>query len=124
MEAEPMPVRAAVDIGPVVEDAAGRIVSRELLGIGARVGRCHQDPREFREWASVWFVKHVDAVTDTLTPIALASGVDPATARPAAETYCRASLDELLADPVGVLAAWRLGKPARVATIIRSYLEA
>jgi HK97 family phage portal protein len=95
-----------------VEDAAARVVGRELAAIQGKPGqkgaaaRYAKDPSAWRAWAEDYYGRHVMVVATTLH-------VEEDSAR----NYCEAQLRALLAGGLAVVQAWEKEAVPRLAAL-------
>ena len=109
----------AVDLSPLIEDAAERIVSAEVRALVARAGKAAEDRGKFNTWVAAWYEKHTAYVVKTLEPI-----TGTGFAERWALEYCMGDSAVLqVADPVSVIEEWKTMKAAVVAKQIKEALS-
>lgn len=86
-------------LGPIIDDAADRIVRREVQGIGARASKASKDREEFNEWAAGWYGKHALYMMETLEPLHEVTGGGLRLSLLAfCQQYCQEILGEITAS--------------------------
>jgi HK97 family phage portal protein len=110
--------RPAIDLAPLIADAAARIVAREIIGLNARIDKASKDPAGYFAWAVTWFEGHRDYAAKTITPLVTASQSDLDTSAWSAE-YCSATVQEFASkEPAAVLKDWETTKAGKLAATI------
>jgi len=108
----------------LLEDAATRITTREILGIQARSGKADQDKARWCAWVAEFYDRHESYMAKTLAPLALAwfraSGVqlDVEEFVGAWCGVCRGQIQRAESVP-DVLTDWRRGHAATLETELK-----
>jgi len=120
---EPIAQRPAVDLTPLIADAADRIVKAEVEKLSQRVDKAAADPVKFFQFAQSWFDKsHRSYVVKVIGPILAADGrgLD---ADAFATEYIDAAVQEFASkEPGELIEDWKCNKAARVAAIMERKL--
>lgn len=117
------PMRPAVDLKPLIADAAERIVSREIIGLNARIDKAGKDPAAYFAWAAEWFGKHQEYVGKALSPLFTAAGLDAEQAASCATEYCDQTVQEFARKkPQATLDEWQSTKAGRLAATLEDKL--
>lgn len=117
----PLPVvetKPAIDLAPLIADAASRIVAREIIGLNARIDKAAKDPAGYFAWAVTWFEGHRDYAAKAIMPLVQASASALDTSAWSAE-YCSATVQEFASrEPSAVLKDWETTKAGKLAATI------
>jgi hypothetical protein len=124
VESQPVePMRPAIDLKPLIHDAAARIVAREILGLNARIGKASSDPAAYFAWAAEWFGKHQDYTAKAIAPLLTAAKYDTDTPEMCAARYCDLSVQEFASkEPTVILREWNETKANRLACMLEEML--
>jgi hypothetical protein len=110
--------RPAIDLAPLIADAATRIVEREVSSLSRRVAKADADPAAYFAWAVTWFEGHRDYTAKAIAPLVTASASDLDTSAWSAE-YCSATVQEFASkEPAAVLKDWEATKAHKLAATI------
>lgn len=91
---KPAPDRLAAR--SLIEDAAGRLLTKEAKAAARAIKKHAGNPAELRSWAETWFAGHKTLVTKVIAPAIRAAGLDTAPDEYAAH-HCAESIRHLLA---------------------------
>ena len=114
----------AVDLSPLVRDAAERIVTREVEHLGRRAVKAATNRAAWNVWAVSWYESHARYVAEVITPIVDAAGCHEFDPVPWSMEYCEAEYFALDGQPVAeTLAEWKTSKAATVAAQITEAMK-
>lgn len=136
-EQQPEPTSAAqsVDLSPIAEDVAQRIVAREIIALNARLEVAKKvgdniksemglSPAEaYFRWAVEWFERHREYVTKAIAPLFTVahSATDPTVT---ATEYCDSTVQEFASrEPADVLKDWQATKAGRLAETLKETIR-
>lgn len=120
-----VPDTPALDLQPLIADAAERIVKREVGALGARGDQAYQDRAAWDTWAAGYYAKvHTVYIAKTLQPLAAAAGAASCDLEVIADKYCLDSMNALSGSPVReTLDNWTETKAAGLAATITEALQ-
>ena len=105
---------AALNVGPLLESAAVRIVNRERTALESRAKRYADDRPAWDAWIKDWYVGQSRYMTEALTPINEAAGSPLNDVEGLSDKLCLWAMTELSLTDMSCVAAylidWRTGR--------------